>query len=68
MSKFDLGLSNPYLRFGGVLLLLSVLVALSEFVFGSGANRFRVAGFLLAAGMVVYVIGRIVKATRVPRK
>ena len=68
MSKGFLGFSNIYLKFGGLLLLASLLMlAWMRFVPGApeaSDTTAYVAAYLFASGLVLYVVGRIAKVVR----
>lgn len=62
MSKFDLGLSNTYLKFAVALLLFGVVsIAVSLLLEAPGFAQ-QLGRMLLVTGIVVYVMGRIAKA------
>jgi hypothetical protein len=66
MSIPNLGLSNPYLKLGVALMIIAftMLVLASLFAVGSThqATTLHVGGVSLGSGIVVYLIGRAVKA------
>lgn len=66
MNLADLGLSNPFLKFGVWLLALGVALILVSAALDL-RNMLPVGSVFLAAGIIVYVIGRIIKATRPQR-
>ena len=70
MSNFDLGLSNQYLKFGVGLVLLCPVMMVVASVFGgdSTLNLMIVSLVFFMTGVVVYLIGRIIKATGHDRK
>jgi hypothetical protein len=66
MSIPNLGLSNPYLKLGVALMIIAftMLVLASLFAVGSTHQdtTLHVGGVSLGSGIVVYLIGRAVKA------
>ena len=66
MGGSSFGLSNPYLKLGAGLIFAS-LAAIACALFSSPggsvqATTWNIGGVLLLSGVVVYVIGRVVKA------
>ena len=71
MSNFDFGLSNQYLKFGVALILLGPAMLVVASALGAGdstSNLMIISLVLFMTGVVVYVIGRIVKAASHVRK
>ena len=66
MNLADLGLSNPFLKFGVWLLALGLALILVSAALDL-RNMLPVGSVFLAAGIIVYVIGRIIKAARPQR-
>ena len=66
MNLADLGLSNPFLKFGVWLLALGVALILVSAALDL-RNMLPAGSVFLAAGIIVYVIGRIIKVTRPQR-
>jgi hypothetical protein len=68
MDRSDLGLSNPYLKIGTVLVTASLAaVAFTSFFPVDRelqATVRNIGGLALFSGAVVYVIGRLVQAKR----
>jgi hypothetical protein len=66
MSVSSLGLSNPYLKLGVALMVAALAVMALASLFSAGstyqATTLHVGGVLLDSGIVVYLIGRLVKA------
>ncbi|KGO99172.1 hypothetical protein [Novilysobacter defluvii] len=63
----NFGLTNPYLKFGVVLLLLGAAVLAVPFVFETRESLTVYSGLgltLFLAGAVIYTGGRIAKAVR----
>jgi len=61
----DLGFSNPYLKLGTALMVVAiVIIALLSFFSFSGTHQttLNVGELLLGSGIVVYIVGRLVKA------
>ena len=66
MSLPDLGLSNRYLKYGVALLVLGLALIIAS-AWLNLHNMLPVGSVFLAAGIVVYVVGRIIKAARSQR-
>ena len=66
MNLADLGLSNPFLKFGVWLLALGLALILVSAALDL-RNMLPAGSVFLAAGIIVYVIGRIIKAARPQR-
>ncbi len=64
MRNLDFGLSNQYLKFGLGLLLLGPAMIVFAAVLGSDStlNLMTLGLVFFITGVVVYVIGRIIKA------
>jgi hypothetical protein len=68
MDNSSAGLSNPYLKIGAAF-VIAALVAIAWTSFFSTDRELQaivrnVGGLLLLSGMVIYAIGRVVRARR----
>ena len=68
MSSSNFDLSNPYLKFGGGLVMVA-LTAIAVTSFFSTDRELQavvrnISGLSIFAGSIIYVIGRVVRAIR----
>ena len=66
----NFGFSNIYLKIGIVLIIASLSMLITAFVFPSTIKYLsgRMAGFCLVSGVVLYIIGRIAQTRRTHAK